>query len=83
MVARTGFEPVISALRGRCPWPLDERATPVNVPQFNRHAGESPMPGPDYISVAASRTFSISASAGVDNARPRSVINPARSVGKM
>ena len=27
MVARTGFEPVISALRGRCPWPLDERAT--------------------------------------------------------
>ena len=26
MVARTGFEPVISALRGRCPWPLDERA---------------------------------------------------------
>ena len=27
LVARTGFEPVISALRGRCPWPLDERAT--------------------------------------------------------
>ena len=27
MVARTGFEPVISALRGRCPRPLDERAT--------------------------------------------------------
>ena len=27
VVARTGFEPVISALRGRCPWPLDERAT--------------------------------------------------------
>ena len=27
MVARTGFEPVISALRGRCPWPLDECAT--------------------------------------------------------
>ena len=26
VVARTGFEPVISALRGRCPWPLDERA---------------------------------------------------------
>ena len=26
LVARTGFEPVISALRGRCPWPLDERA---------------------------------------------------------
>ena len=26
MVARTGFEPVISALRGRCPGPLDERA---------------------------------------------------------
>ena len=26
MVARTGFEPVISALRGRRPKPLDERA---------------------------------------------------------
>ena len=26
MVARTGFEPVISALRGRRPEPLDERA---------------------------------------------------------
>ena len=25
-VARTGFEPVIFALRGRCPKPLDERA---------------------------------------------------------
>ena len=27
MVAHTGFEPVISALRGRCPRPLDECAT--------------------------------------------------------
>ena len=27
VVAHTGFEPVISALRGRCPWPLDECAT--------------------------------------------------------
>ena len=26
LVARTGFEPVIFALRGRCPKPLDERA---------------------------------------------------------
>ncbi len=26
IVARTGFEPVIFALRGRCPKPLDERA---------------------------------------------------------
>ncbi len=26
MVAHTGFEPVISALRGRCPEPLDECA---------------------------------------------------------
>ena len=30
MVAHTGFEPVISALRGRCPRPLDECAiTPI------------------------------------------------------
>src|SRR5579885_489385 len=27
MVAHTGFEPVISALRGRCPRPLDECAS--------------------------------------------------------
>ena len=27
MVAHTGFEPVISALRGQCPRPLDECAT--------------------------------------------------------
>ena len=26
MVAHTGFEPVISALRGQCPRPLDECA---------------------------------------------------------
>ena len=26
MVAHTGFEPVISSLRGRCPGPLDECA---------------------------------------------------------
>jgi hypothetical protein len=29
MVAHTGFEPVISALRGRCPRPLDECAQRV------------------------------------------------------
>ena len=28
MVAHTGIEPVISALRGRRPWPLDECALP-------------------------------------------------------
>ena len=27
VVPRTGFEPVTSALRGRCPEPLDERGT--------------------------------------------------------
>ena len=27
LVAHTGFEPVISSLRGRCPRPLDECAT--------------------------------------------------------
>lgn len=32
IVARTGFEPVIPALRGRCPKPLDERAYIVAVP---------------------------------------------------
>ena len=27
LVAHTGFEPVVSTLRGWCPWPLDECAT--------------------------------------------------------
>ena len=27
LVGRRGFEPLISALRGRCPGPLDERPT--------------------------------------------------------
>lgn len=27
LVAHTGFEPVISALKGRCPRPLDERGS--------------------------------------------------------
>ncbi len=31
LVAHTGFEPVISSLRGRCPKPLDECAT-CNTP---------------------------------------------------
>ncbi len=30
LVAHTGFEPVISSLRGRCPRPLDECATHGN-----------------------------------------------------
>ena len=32
LVAHTGFEPVISALRGRCPGPLDECATQEERP---------------------------------------------------
>ncbi|SVB07758.1 uncharacterized protein METZ01_LOCUS160612 [marine metagenome] len=31
MVAHTGFEPVVSALRGRCPWPLDECASGLHI----------------------------------------------------
>src|SRR5437868_12319765 len=30
IVPRTGVEPVISALKGRRPWPLDERGIPIN-----------------------------------------------------
>ena len=33
MVAHTGFEPVISALRGQCPRPLDECATDKSLPK--------------------------------------------------
>ena len=44
-VARTGFEPVISALRGQCPWPLDERAT-LPEPQSNGLAYQSPTTNP-------------------------------------
>ncbi len=35
IVARTGFEPVISALRGRRPKPLDERASVKLITMFN------------------------------------------------
>ncbi len=36
MVAHTGFEPVISSLRGRCPKPLDECATPTKDTNCSR-----------------------------------------------
>ena len=32
LVAHRGFEPLISALRGRCPGPLDECAAPIRIP---------------------------------------------------
>ncbi len=35
IVARTGFEPVISALRGRRPKPLDERALKIKIVNLN------------------------------------------------
>src|SRR5829696_1259722 len=31
LVAHRGFEPLISALRGRCPRPLDECALPITI----------------------------------------------------
>ena len=34
LVAHTGFEPVISSLRGRCPGPLDECANLAGDPGF-------------------------------------------------
>ena len=34
LVAHTGFEPVISSLRGRCPRPLDECAKLAGDPGF-------------------------------------------------
>ena len=37
MVARAGFEPAISALRGRCPGPLDERAGWLGMEDSNPH----------------------------------------------
>src|SRR2546425_7061245 len=37
-VAHTGFEPVISALRGRCPRPLDECAAFCLLAFFNSYA---------------------------------------------
>ncbi len=36
LVAHTGFEPVISSLRGRCPKPLDECATHTNNPSSSQ-----------------------------------------------
>ena len=45
LVARTGFEPVASALRGRRPGPLDERAFPP-APPFS---GERRLPVGDAL----------------------------------
>ena len=36
LVARTGFEPVISALRGQRPGPLDERAVKRHLTSFRQ-----------------------------------------------
>ena len=36
MVAHTGFEPVISSLRGRCPKPLDECATNHTATKYSQ-----------------------------------------------
>src|SRR5574338_46320 len=40
LVPHTGFEPVVSALRGRCPRPLDECGT-----ERRRHATRGPVDG--------------------------------------
>ena len=48
MVARTGFEPVISALRGRRPEPLDERAVSLGEQQLAGMEGvEPPLTEPE------------------------------------
>ena len=41
LVGRRGFEPLISALRGRCPGPLDERPTHV-APDPSAHERVQP-----------------------------------------
>ena len=41
LVGRRGFEPLISALRGRCPGPLDERPT-IAVAEPLAHKGSAP-----------------------------------------
>ena len=55
MVARRGFEPLISALKGRRPGPLDERAADAQVtsrPAVRASASESlAVPGPAKILV--------------------------------
>src|SRR5712692_3665500 len=43
-VAHTGFEPVISALRGRCPRPLDECAAFCLLAFFNSYAAALILP---------------------------------------
>ena len=43
-VARTGFEPVISGLKGRRPGPLDERAAP-DTKLLPTRCGRKPMVG--------------------------------------
>src|SRR5689334_22325144 len=50
MVPRTGFEPVVSALRGRCPGPLDERGALAR-----RLAKYTGRPGPGGKALTAGR----------------------------
>jgi hypothetical protein len=48
MVAHTGFEPVISALRGRRPGPLDECATEMGAePGFGGNQDPESRPSHD------------------------------------
>jgi hypothetical protein len=42
MVLRTGFEPAIFAVRGRCPEPLDDRSTRVANQDYTLQA--QPLP---------------------------------------
>ena len=43
MVAHAGFEPAISALRGRCPSPLDECAPCTTLLRPTMSAGPMPL----------------------------------------
>ncbi len=50
LVAHRGFEPLISALRGRCPGPLDECAVPLRIANLGR-TGQGSARAPQLASV--------------------------------
>ncbi len=55
VVPHTGFEPVISALRGRCPGPLDECGV-VHVGRAPQDSMRASAPQPAELALSASVT---------------------------
>ncbi len=80
LVAHRGFEPLISALRGRCPGPLDECAVPLRIandPPTGQ--GSARLRGRRAVLLAASGAllaFAAACDSGGENAPPVKPLTP-------